>query len=150
MTDYTDLKNASERLLAVKESDCTSADEHMTWLTLCNQAFREQATPTVVLELMAENKRLAHMADCWDRLNVINKAIGDTFLAERDVSIAECDALRIDATRYRYMRDFPWSNGARGVGITDGRSLWLQFEEADNAVDKAMRDEAKALGEFIE
>lgn len=141
MTDYTDLKNAAERLLAVKASDCSSADEHMTWLTLCNMAFREQASAAVVLELIAENKRLAYMADCWDRLNVINKAIGDTFLAERDKSVEECDALRLDATRYRYMRDFPYHNIARAVGVTAGNGQWLQFDDADRAIDKAMDDD---------
>lgn len=63
-------------------------------------------------------------------------------VAERDRFKAENDALRKDAERYRYMRDFPYSNIARAVGITDGRHFWLQFEEADKAIDKAMLDDA--------
>ena len=35
-------------------------------------------------QLKAENERLAKTADCWDRLNVQNKALSDSFRAERD------------------------------------------------------------------
>ena len=35
-------------------------------------------------QLKAENERLAKTADCWDRLNVLNKALSDSFQAERD------------------------------------------------------------------
>ncbi|TCT96099.1 hypothetical protein [Pseudomonas sp. LP_4_YM] len=58
---------------------------------------------------------------------------------------SEHDALRIDAKRYRYMRDFPYNNCARAVGITDGRHFWLQYAAADQAVDKAMADDAELL-----
>lgn len=58
---------------------------------------------------------------------------------------SEHDALRIDAKRYRYMRDFPYNNSARAVGITDGRHFWLQHEAADQAIDKAMADDAELL-----
>lgn len=58
---------------------------------------------------------------------------------------SEHDALRIDAKRYRYMRDFPYNNCARAVGITDGRHFWLQSDAADQAIDKAMADDAELL-----
>lgn len=58
---------------------------------------------------------------------------------------AENEALRPDAERYRYMRDFPYNNAARAVGITDGRRFWLQFGEADKAVDKARLDDAELI-----
>ncbi|WJD60610.1 hypothetical protein [Pseudomonas kurunegalensis] len=58
---------------------------------------------------------------------------------------SEHGALRIDAKRYRYMRDFPYNNSARAVGITDGRHFWLQYAAADQAVDKAMYDDAELL-----
>lgn len=35
-------------------------------------------------KLKAENEQLAKTADCWDRLNVQNKALSDSFRAERD------------------------------------------------------------------
>lgn len=42
------------------------------------------ADPAAVLALIAENEQLAKTADCWDRLNVQNKALSDSFRAERD------------------------------------------------------------------
>lgn len=58
---------------------------------------------------------------------------------------SENDAMREDAKRYRYMRDFPYNNCARAVGITDGRHFWLQSEAADQAIDKAMADDAELI-----
>lgn len=58
---------------------------------------------------------------------------------------SEHDDLRSDAKRYRYMRDFPYNNCARAVGITDGRHFWLQSDAADQAIDKAMADDAELL-----
>lgn len=58
---------------------------------------------------------------------------------------SEHEALRADAKRYRYMRDFPYNNLARAVGITDGRHFWLQHAAADQAIDKAMADDAELL-----
>lgn len=46
-----------------------------------------------------------------------------------------------DAERYRYMRNFPHANIARSVGITDGTHFWLQFKDADEAIDKAMAED---------
>lgn len=40
--------------------------------------------PDVILALIDENEQLAKTADCWDRLNVQNKALSDSFRAERD------------------------------------------------------------------
>ena len=65
--------------------------------------------------------------------------------AELLLMSVECDALRVDAERYRYMRDFPYNNIARAVGITDGRHYWLQFDAADAAIDKAMSDDCQLL-----
>ena len=141
MTDYTDLKNAAERLIALKASDCASADEHMTWLTLCNMAFREQAEPVHVLAMIAEIERLKKFEDWFARIDVATAAIGETFRDERDQARAECEVLRTDAIRYRYMRDFPYNNIARAVGVCGGNGQWPQFDEADKAVDKAMRDD---------
>ena len=69
----------------------------------------------------------------------------DLLRAELLLMKVECEALRVDAERYRYMRDFPYNNIARAVGITDGRHYWLQFDAADVAVDKAMSDDSQLL-----
>ena len=51
--------------------------------------FIGHANPAAVLALIAENEQLAKTADCWDRLNVQNKALSDSFRAERDQLKAE-------------------------------------------------------------
>lgn len=66
-------------------------------------------------------------------------------IAEYERLKAENEALRADASRYRYMRDFPHNIAARAVGVTDGRRFWLQGEEADHAIDKAMADDADLI-----
>lgn len=63
-----------------------------------NAAFIAAANPAAVLVLLTENERLAHLADCWDRLNIHNKAIGDSFQAERDQLKAKLSEL-ISAVR---------------------------------------------------
>lgn len=65
MTDYTELKRLAEN--------------HLSF----GQAYTV-AKPSVLLALIAENEQLAKTADCWDRLNVQNKALSDSFRAERD------------------------------------------------------------------
>lgn len=86
-------------------------------------------TRDAVLEASAQKVRdlITALDDAGDGLNSVH------------------DALRSDAKRYRYMRDFPHNNLARAVGITDGRHFWLQYDAADQAIDKAMSDDAELL-----
>jgi hypothetical protein len=63
------------------------------------------------------------------------------YVAEAARLEAENLALRTDAIRYRYMRDFPYKNIARAVGVSAGNGQWLQFDEADQVIDKAMADD---------
>ena len=51
-------------------------------------------------QLKAENERLAKTADCWDRLNVQNKALSDSFRAERDQLKAENAGLKTGYEAY--------------------------------------------------
>ncbi|MEO6678749.1 MAG: hypothetical protein ABIO21_15395 [Pseudomonas sp.] len=67
MSDYSELKRLAENHLSL------------------GQAYTV-AKPSVLLALIAENERLAKTADCWDRLNIQNKALSDSFRAERDQS----------------------------------------------------------------
>ena len=57
-----------------------------SWISGEKFFFSAEATPERVLALIAENEQLAKTADCWDRLNVYNKALSDSFRAERDQS----------------------------------------------------------------
>ena len=89
MSDYADLKAAATYAAqdAIKFSD---ESEEMRAL----QQFHEEVDPETILALIAENEQLAKTADCWDRLNVQNKALSDSFRAERDQIKAENEALR--------------------------------------------------------
>jgi hypothetical protein len=87
MSNYTDLKNAAERLLKLKAEDCESADQHMKYLTLCNMSFQEQSGPAVVLELLAELERLKKFEDWFTRLETATNVIGESFRDERDLAL---------------------------------------------------------------
>lgn len=81
MTDCTELKRLAENHLSL------------------GQAYTV-AKPSVLLALIAENEQLAKTADCWDRLNVQNKALSDSFRAERDRLRAEVAGLRTGYEAY--------------------------------------------------
>ncbi|USW94195.1 hypothetical protein NHF39_23100 [Pseudomonas proteolytica] len=69
-----------------------------------------------VLALIAENEQLAKTADCWDRLNVQNKALSDSFRAERDQLKAESEGLRDDIEQSQYDAN-AWRNSEESVWI---------------------------------
>ena len=46
-------------------------------------------------KLKTENEQLAKTASCWDRLNIQNKALSDSFRAERDQLMAENEVARM-------------------------------------------------------
>lgn len=64
----------------------TGADWMKAGEQYANADFIAAANPAAVLALIAENEQLAKTADCWDRLSVYNKALSDSFRAERDQS----------------------------------------------------------------
>lgn len=84
--NYTELKRLAEALIAA--TDVYMADECNDYLATnwaaADDAYQEATLPETVLALIAENEQLAKTADCWDRLNVQNKALSDSFRAERD------------------------------------------------------------------
>lgn len=81
MTDKTELKRLAEHHLSL------------------GQAYTV-AKPSVLLALIAENEQLAKTADCWDRLNIQNKALSDSFRNERDQLRAEVAGLRTGYEAY--------------------------------------------------
>ncbi|NNA37473.1 hypothetical protein HBO97_23445 [Pseudomonas lundensis] len=96
MTDNTELKRLAEAatpgpwyqhggIMQVLSHDCETVCETFEDDGECPDAqFIAAANPAAVLALIAENEQLAKTADCWDRLNVQNKALSDSFRAERD------------------------------------------------------------------
>ena len=96
MTDHSELKRLAEAatpgpwyqhggIMQVLSHDCETVCETFEDDGECPDAqFIAAANPAAVLALIAENEQLAKTADCWDRLNVQNKALSDSFRAERD------------------------------------------------------------------
>ena len=96
MSDYSKLKELAEAatpgpwyqhggIMQVLSHDCETVCETFEDDGECPDAqFIAAANPAAVLALIAENEQLAKTADCWDRLNVQNKALSDSFRAERD------------------------------------------------------------------
>ncbi len=102
MTDCTELKRLAEACVAAGEylpGEAWAEDRGYCPAEVAFLEFAPVATPAAVLALIAENERLAKTADCWDRLNIQNKALSDSFRAERDQLKAENEALRKDAAR---------------------------------------------------
>lgn len=107
MSDNSDLKAAA----TYAAQDVTKfADEDEESRAL--QQFHEEVDPETVLALIAENERLS--TACTRAEQVINAeskaaaiATGRANLlqAERDQLKAECEALRKEADRYRWLRD---------------------------------------------
>ena len=123
MTDNTELKRLAEACgnlnwRAIQENWCEWAirDDHAYIATMRTKSAKHPGpcsereakakflcamTPATVLALIDENEQLSKTADCWDRLNVQNKALSDSFRAERDQLKAENDALRKDADKWQ-------------------------------------------------
>ena len=102
MTDHTELKLAADAASQGRWNqdgfDVQNDDINDYRVARCNRLadakFIAAANPAAVLALIAENEQLAKTADCWDRLNVQNKALSDSFRLERDQLKAENDALK--------------------------------------------------------
>ena len=72
--------------LKIAAEGAVNAGSHWGRRDSFERQLAKLATPEAVLALIAENEQLAKTADCWDRLNVYNKALSDSFRAERDQS----------------------------------------------------------------
>ena len=107
MSDYTELQKAAEY---AAQDTIKFADEGEEMRAL--QQFHEEVDPETVLALIAENERLS--TACTRAEQVINAESKDAAIAtgranllqaERDQLKAECEALRKEADRYRWLRD---------------------------------------------
>lgn len=87
MSDFEYLKQSAEQLLAFDPKKCGSRDEHQKLATLYAMAFREQATPEVVLRLLAECDRLKKFEDALTKLDAATAVIDRSFREERDVAL---------------------------------------------------------------
>ena len=102
MTDNTELKRLAESLIELNRTNL------MDWAATVEDArigkthteYALAANPAAVLFLVAENELLAKTADCWDRLNIQNKALSDSFRTERDQLRAEVAGLKTGYQAY--------------------------------------------------
>ena len=126
-----DLKQLAETAQAIKTVS-SEADAHAL------NAFWRAVTPEVVLELIAENKRLK--SDLRESEDLVEH------LQDKRAELKqEVEALRKDAARYRYLRD-DISAGKVDLCIVQkdwrgGDIQWLSLEQADYKIDAAMRKE---------
>jgi predicted metal-dependent hydrolase len=101
-------------------------------------------------ELRSQNKWLKQQIENIARQHGPLEPIPDTDGWSQKLPGYDLSSLIKDAKRYRYMRDFPYANVARSVGITDGTRYWLQFEAADAAVDAAMAQDEIVQDEVVD
>lgn len=121
MSDHTELKRLVDRVLTDRRF---CGDEN------------HKALADGVLALIDENEQLSKTADCWDRLNVQNKALSDSFRAERDQLKAEIEELLVALKGMTSMYGYCWD-------IVDGGLLCMQdnvqrFEDAHEVAQKVI------------
>ena len=91
------IKELVDNAQAIQEnSDDGEEDQFVIVLLAAAQRIRRQEAN--IEKLKADGELSAKTADCWDRLNILNKALGDSFRAERDQIKAECEGLRESLT----------------------------------------------------
>ena len=101
------IKELVDNAQALQEnSDLGESDPFAIVLLAAASRIRRQEGS--IDKLKAENEQLAKTASCWGRLNIQNKALSDSFRAERDQLKADNEALRKDAERYRWLRIDDW------------------------------------------
>ena len=130
MTDNTELKRLAE---AHVQKDIVDPIESTRVMLV---------EPKTVLALIAENEQLAKTADCWDRLNVQNKALSDSFRAERDQ--AEQDYKDVVGTIE--LRDIEISKlRAEIAGLRTGYEAYEQVVQGLKAENEALRDDLEQV-----
>ena len=151
MSDYSELKRVAEAatpgpwyqhggIMQVLSHDCETVCETFEDDGECPDAqFIAAANPAAVLALIAENEQLAKTADCWDRLNVQNKALSDSFRAERDQLKAEVAGLR---TGYEAYEQVNAELKAENERLERNRDMWKGQVERQAEEMTALRKDA--------
>ncbi|MBJ2318589.1 hypothetical protein JFT37_08690 [Pseudomonas fluorescens] len=135
------IKELVDNAQAIQENaDDGEEDQFVIVLLAAAQRIRRQEAN--IEKLRAENEPLAKTADCWDRLNIQNKALSDSFRAERDQLKAENEALRKDAERWRFFSIL--ANDLQAFPHAWGK---MTPEKMDAMCDQAMADAAMGKGE---
>lgn len=93
------IKELVDNAQAIQENADDGEDDPFV-IVLLASASRIRRQEANIDKLRAENERLARTADCWDRLNILNKALSDSFQAERDQLRAEVAGLKTGYEAY--------------------------------------------------
>lgn len=97
------IKDLVDNAQAIQEN-ADDGEEDPFVIVLLASASRIRRQEANIDKLRAENERLTKTADCWDRLNVQNKALSDSFRAERDQLRAEVAGLRTGYEAYEQVK----------------------------------------------
>ncbi|WP_426103161.1 hypothetical protein [Pseudomonas sp. PSPC3-3] len=89
------IKELVDNAQAIQENADDGEDDPFV-IVLLASASRIRRQEANIDKLRAENEQLAKTADCWDRLNILNKALSDSFRVERDQLKADNERLRAD------------------------------------------------------
>lgn len=141
------IKELVDNAQAIQENaDDGEEDQFVIVLLAAAQRIRRQEAN--IEKLRAENELLAKTADCWDRLNIQNKALSDSFRAERDQARAQLAGLR---TGYeaceRVNAELKAENEAlRGAGAGALRFVAFAFDEGVEGAELAGRAIENAIG----
>lgn len=87
------IKELVDNAQSFQENACEEGEDPFV-VVLLAAASRIRRQEGNIDKLKAENEQLAKTADCWDRLNIQNKALSDSFRAERDQLMAENERLK--------------------------------------------------------
>ena len=93
------IKELVDNAQAIQEN-ADDGEEDRFVIVLLASASRIRRQEANIDKLRAENGLLAKTADCWDRLNIQNKALSDSFRAERDQLRAEVAGLKTGYEAY--------------------------------------------------
>ena len=146
------IKELVDNAQAIQENADDGEDDPFV-IVLLASASRIRRQEANIDKLRAENERLAKTADCWDRLNVQNKALSDSFRAERDQLRAEVAGLR---TGYEAYERVNAELKAENERLERNRDMWKgqverQTEELRLAheADKLLKSECEGLRESL-
>ncbi len=132
------IKELVDNAQAIQENADDGEDDPFV-IVLLASASRIRRQEANIDKLRAENERLAKTADCWDRLNVQNKALSDSFRAERDQLKAEVAGLR---TGYEAYEQVNAELKAENERLERNRDMWKGQVERQAEEMTALRKDA--------
>jgi hypothetical protein len=110
------------------DTDGGAHDARSTLESALREALQVQGLTDAEIERLRAENPVLH--DCIESLRAD--------LAERDAEIAR---LRVDARRWRWVRDHAYESDNIKFSFNDGRtSYWLEGEHGEAVIDAAMKD----------